>query len=277
MISLLSGDNRSVGHQREVDPGVGHQVGLELSQINVKSAVKSQGGGDGGYDLSHQSVQVGVGGTFDVEVAAADVVDSLVVDHEGTVGVLKGGVCGKDGVIRLDNGGGDLRGGVDSELQFALLTVVHTQSLQEERCESRPSTSTEGVEDEESLKSGTLVSKFPDSVQAKIDDLLSNSVVSSSVVVGSVLLASDELFRVEELSVGSSPHFVNYSRLQVQEHSSRDVFSSSSLAEEGVEGIITTSNSLVRGHLSIRLDTVLETVEFPTCITDLYSSLSKVY
>ena len=191
--------------------------------------------------------------------------------------MLKGGVCGKDGVIGFDNGGGDLRGGVDSKLQFALLTVVHTQSLQEERCESRPSSSTKGVENKESLKSGTLVSKFPDSVQAEIYDLLADSVVSASVVVGSILLASDELFRVEELSVGSSPHFVNYSRLQVQEHSSGDVFSSSSLAKEGVEGIVTTSNSLVRGHLSIRLDTVLETVEFPAGITDLYSSLSKVY
>ena len=129
MVGLLSGDNWSVGDQREVDPGVGHQVGLELCEIHVKSTVESQRSGDGGDDLSHQSVEVGVGGTLDVEVAAADVVDGLVVDHEGTVGVLEGGVGGEDGVVRLDYGGGDLRGGVNGELQLALLTVVHTQSL----------------------------------------------------------------------------------------------------------------------------------------------------
>jgi hypothetical protein len=35
------------------------------------------------------------------------------------------------------------------------------------------------------------------------------------------------------------------------------VLTGSSLGEEGVEGIITTTNSLVRWHLTIGLDTVL--------------------
>ena len=81
-----------------------------------------------------------------------------------------------------------LRSGVDSKLKFALLSVVHTQSLEKKGGKSRSGTSTEGVEDEESLKSGTLVSQFPDSVQAKIDDLFSDGVVASSVVVGSIFL-----------------------------------------------------------------------------------------
>ena len=46
MISLLSRDDRSVGDQREVNPGVGYQVGLELSQINVQSTIKSERSGD---------------------------------------------------------------------------------------------------------------------------------------------------------------------------------------------------------------------------------------
>ena len=52
----------------------------------------------------------------------------------------------------------NLRSRVDSELKFTLLSVVHTQSLEEKGGKSRPGTSTEGVEDKESLKSGTLVS-----------------------------------------------------------------------------------------------------------------------
>ena len=54
MVSLLSRDDWGVGDQREVNPGVGHQVGLELSQINVQSTVKSERGGDGRYYLSNQ-------------------------------------------------------------------------------------------------------------------------------------------------------------------------------------------------------------------------------
>merc|ERR1719205_549903 len=34
MVGFLRGDDGSIGHKREVDPGVGHQVSLELSQIN---------------------------------------------------------------------------------------------------------------------------------------------------------------------------------------------------------------------------------------------------
>ena len=108
MISLLSGNDGSVGDEREVDPGVGHQVGLELGQFHVKSTVKSERGGDGGDNLSDQSVQVGVGGSLDVQVSAADVVDGLVVDHEGAVRVLEGCVGGQDGIVRLNNGCGDL-------------------------------------------------------------------------------------------------------------------------------------------------------------------------
>ena len=109
VVGLLGGDDGSVGGQREVDTWVGHQVGLELGQIHVEGTIEAQGGGDGGHDLADQTVEVGVGGTLDVQVAAADVVDGLVVDHEGAVGVLQGGVGGQDGVVGLDHSGGDLK------------------------------------------------------------------------------------------------------------------------------------------------------------------------
>ena len=53
VVGFLGRDNRSVGNQREVDSGVGHQVGLELSEIHVESTVKSERGGDGRYNLSN--------------------------------------------------------------------------------------------------------------------------------------------------------------------------------------------------------------------------------
>ena len=93
-----------------MDTRVGHQVGLELSQIHVEGAVKAQGGGDGGHDLADQTVEVLVGRALDVQVAAADVVDGLVVDHEGAVGVLQGSVRGQNGVVGFNNGSGNLRG-----------------------------------------------------------------------------------------------------------------------------------------------------------------------
>ena len=88
MVSLLSRDDWGIGYEREVDPGVGHQVGLELSQINVQGTIESERSSDGRNYLSHQPVQVGIGWSLDVQVSSADVVDGLVVDHESTVGVL---------------------------------------------------------------------------------------------------------------------------------------------------------------------------------------------
>lgn len=44
---LGSGDDRSVGNQREVDTRVRDKVGLELVQVNVEGTVEAEGGGDG--------------------------------------------------------------------------------------------------------------------------------------------------------------------------------------------------------------------------------------
>jgi hypothetical protein len=54
------------------------------------------------------------------------------------------------------------------------------------------------------------------------------------------------------------------------------MFSSSSFAEERVEGIITTPYSAIARHLPIRLNAMLQAVELPTGIADLNSGLSNV-
>jgi hypothetical protein len=79
--------------------------------------------------LSNEAVQVLIVGTLDSEVAAADVVDSLVVDHEAAIGVLQRGVSSQDGVVWLNDSGGNLWGGVDAELELALLAVVNRETL----------------------------------------------------------------------------------------------------------------------------------------------------
>merc|ERR1711976_212037 len=102
-----------------------------------------------------------------------------------------------------------------------------------------------------------------DPVQDQVNNLLTNGVVTTSIVVGSILLTSDQLLWVEQLTVGASAHLINYSGFQIHKDSSGHMFASTSLTEEGVEGIITPSNGLVTGHLAIRLDTVLQAVQLP--------------
>merc|ERR1711948_14295 len=193
MVGLLGRDDGSIGDQGEVDPGVGHQVGLELSQVHVQGSVEPQGGSDGGHDLADQPVKVGVGWPLNVQVAPADIVDGLVVNHEGAVGVLQGGVGGQDGVVGLDHSSGNLGSRVDGELKLALLAVVHGQPLHEQRGKAGSGATSEGMEQKESLKSSTGVSELPNPVENQVNNLLSDGIVSSSVVVSGVFLSVDPM------------------------------------------------------------------------------------
>jgi len=105
VVGLLGGDDWSIGRKHEMDSWVWHQVGLELSDIDVKSTVESEGSGKGGDDLSDESVKVGVGWSLDIEVSSADIINGFVIDHDGDIGVLEEGVSGEDGVVWLNNGG----------------------------------------------------------------------------------------------------------------------------------------------------------------------------
>ena len=71
------------------------------------------------------------------------------------------------------------------------------------------------MEDEETLKASTHVSKLPDPVQHQVNNLLANGVVPPGVVVGGVLLARHHLLWVEELPVGASPDLVDDGGLQI--------------------------------------------------------------
>jgi len=126
-----------------MDSWVWDQVGLEFGDIDIQGSVESEGGSEGRDNLGDQSVQVGVGWSFDVEVSSADIVDSLVVEHDGNVGVLQEGVGGQDGVVWFNDGGGDLWGWVDGESKLGFFSVVDGKSFQEERSESGSGTSSD--------------------------------------------------------------------------------------------------------------------------------------
>ena len=259
-----------------MDSWVWDQVGLELSDIDVEGTIESQRGSQRGDDLSDKSVEVGVGGSLDVELSSADIVDSFVIKHNGDISVLKEGVSGQHGVVWLNDGSGDLGGWVDGETKLGLLAVIDGESFEQERAQTGSGTTSDGVEDQESLETGTVVSELSDSVEAEINDFLADGVVTSGEVVGGIFLSGDKLFGMEELSVGTSSDLINDGGFQVEEDSSWDVLAGTSFGEEGVEGIITTSDGLVRWHLAIRLDTVLKAEEFPAGVTDLDTTLTDV-
>jgi len=89
VISFLGRDNGSIRGKHEMDSRIRDQVGLELSDINVKGTIESEGGSKRGDNLSDESVEVGVGWSFDIEGSSADIVTGFVVKHDSNISMLK--------------------------------------------------------------------------------------------------------------------------------------------------------------------------------------------
>ena len=62
--------------------------------------------------------------------------------------------------------------------------------------------------------------------------------------------------------------------LKIQKHAARYVLASTRLREERVERIVSATDGLVGGHLSIRLDAVLQAIQLPASVADLRNSWS---
>lgn len=152
-----SRDDRGVADERVVDTRVRDQVGLELVQVNVEGAIESKGRGNGADNLSNQAVEVLIRGSGDVKVATANIVNGLVIDEEGTVRVLDGAVSRQNGVVGLNNGGRGARCRIDGELELGLLAELGRETLEEESTETGTGTTTERVEDQETLKGVAVV------------------------------------------------------------------------------------------------------------------------
>uniref|UniRef100_A0A0K2SVE1 Putative LOC100382917 [Zea mays] n=1 Tax=Lepeophtheirus salmonis TaxID=72036 RepID=A0A0K2SVE1_LEPSM len=210
VVSFFRGDNGGISDEGEVDTGIGNQIGLEFVQIHIEGSIKAERGRDGRDDLSDQSVEIGVCGEINVQVAPADVVDGFIVHHECAVRVLQSGVGGKNGVVGLHDGRGDLRSWIDGKLELRLLSIVYREAFHEKRREPRAGSSPEGVEDEKALQSRALVSKFADSVKYQIHHFLSNRVMSAGIVVGRVFLPGYHLLGVKQLAVGPSANLINH-------------------------------------------------------------------
>lgn len=100
--------------------------------------------------------------------------------------------------------------------------------------------------------------------------------MTTGVVIGGILLSTNDLFGVVQLTVGSRPHLVTHGGLEINVNGTRDVLSGTGLTEKSVEGIVSSSNGLVTWHLAIRLDAVLEAVEFPAAVSGLDTGLAHM-
>ena len=69
--------------------------------------------------------------------------------------------------------------------------------------------------------------------------------MATGEVVGGILLAGDQLLRVEQLTVRTRADLIDHRRLQIDEDAARHMLAGARLGEERVERVITATNGLV--------------------------------
>ena len=129
VVCFFSRDDWCIWRKHKVDSWIWDQVGLELSYINVKGSVESEGGSQWWDDLSNESVQVGVGWSFNIKVSSANIIDSFVIKDDSDISVLKKRVSWKDRVVWLNDSSWDLWWWINSKTDFWFLTIINRKSF----------------------------------------------------------------------------------------------------------------------------------------------------
>lgn len=153
----------------------------------------------------------------------------LVIDTEGLVGVLNQLVNGEGGVVRLNNGVGDLGGGDDGEGSHHTVGELLTQLGDQECTHTGTGTTTQGVGDLETLEAVTALSLTTDNIDDLVDKLGTLGVVTLSPVVTSTGLTEDEVVGTEKLAERTGTDSVHGTGLQVDQDGTGNVTVTGSL------------------------------------------------
>ena len=221
----------------EVKTDEGDEVDREFPEVGVELTGESEGAGDSGHDGGDEMVEVAVGGGGELEGSEADVVEGFVVNDHNFVGRVDEEMDGESGVVRFDDGVGDLGGGEDREGLDDSVLVLFSDFGDEEGSHAGSSSSSEGVGDLEALEAVAAFSFLSHDVEDGVDQFGSFGVVALGPVVSGSGLAEDEVVGSEELSVGAGSDGVHGSGFQIHEDGSGDVPASGGFVEVDIDSL----------------------------------------
>jgi hypothetical protein len=84
--------------------------------------------------------------------------------------------------------------------------------------------------------------------------------VTTSVIVGSILLAADQQLRVEERTVTTGTNLIDGGGVKIDEERTRNMLPTAGLSEEGLEGTGVTNVLGIGVNATIGAEAVLEEV-----------------
>jgi len=236
LLGATAGKGGETSHE-EMESGEGDQVNGELSEIGVELTGETEAASNTGKSSGNEMVKITVGRGGELEGSEADVIEGLVVNAHDLIGVLNELMHGEGGVVRLNDGVGDLGGGHDGEGHHDSVGVLFTDLGDEKGSHSGSGTSTERVGDLETLKAIAALSFLTDDIEDGIDELGSFGVMSLGPVVTGTGLSEHEVIGTEELTERSSADGVHGTGLEIHEDGTGDVTATSSLVVVDVDAL----------------------------------------
>ena len=131
---------------------------------------------------------------------------------------------GQCGIIRLDDGIGDLGRWYDREGGHHAVRKFLTDLGDQERTHTGTSSTTEGVGDLEALEAIASFGLTANNIENLVDKLSTFGIMTLGPVVTSARLAEDEVIRAEKLTEGTGTDRIHGAWLQINEDGTRDIF-----------------------------------------------------
>ena len=87
----------------------------------------------------------------------------------------------QDGVIRLNDRAGQPRSRIHAKFQFRFLSIISGEAFHQESTEAGTGSTSERVENEETLESGTVIGQTTNLLHDGVDELLPDGVMTTSI------------------------------------------------------------------------------------------------
>ena len=250
-VRATAGEWGEADHE-EVKTWEGDHVDGELAQITVELPREAQAGSDARHDCGDEMVEVAVRWVVELEGAHADVVERLVVNAEGLIGVLDELVDGESRIVRLNDGIRHLWRWDDGEGGHHAVGELLADLADEKRSHTGTSAPAERVGDLKALEAVAALGLAADDIEDLVDELGTFGVVALGPVVAGTGLTEDEVVRAEELTEWAGTDSVHGAWLQVDEHGAWDILVAGSLQHGSVGLVLASLRRHRRRHTSLK-------------------------
>ena len=271
LLGAAAGQWSKAWHE-EVKTWEWNHVHSQLAEISVKLTWEAQAGGHTRHGGRHEMVQVTIGWGGQLEGAEANVVQGLVVNAIGLVGVLDKLMHREGGVVWLNDGVGNLWRWAHGERVHDSVWVFLADLGDQQCSETGPRTTTTGVGELEALEAVAALSLLADDIENRVNELSTLGVVTLGPVVTGTALSEDEVVWAEDLTEWASTDRVHGAWLEVDKDGAWHVLATGGLVVVHVDALQLEVRVTLVGTGGV--DAVLVGDDLPELGTDLVTALT---